>query len=293
MSTSARRRSRSRHLLDMTSGLDWNEPLSGAAARAMLEMARSPRLGRFVLDRPHGARARHGVRLQQRQLASAVGDPGRRSPDGRGRLARRQAVRAARHRRREPGGRPAGRLAPAASASSCSRATWPRSATSTCAAARGRRSASCRRMERHVFGTPRSTMGSRPALSLRQRLVDGPRASAPTWRSASRSAHRRAARARPRRRRHRRARYSDARAPHARRRYRLGGPNSPRPQGGGQVGRAARCAPQPGGPRAAIAPEWRKTPHARGGAVSRRSGRFAARSIASPPTSCGLELLVP
>ena len=40
------------HLLDMTSGLDWNEPLSAAPPETMLEMARSRDWVGFVLDRP-------------------------------------------------------------------------------------------------------------------------------------------------------------------------------------------------------------------------------------------------
>jgi CubicO group peptidase (beta-lactamase class C family) len=39
-----------RHLLDMTSGLDWNEPLSDATPRSMIEMERSPDWVRFILD---------------------------------------------------------------------------------------------------------------------------------------------------------------------------------------------------------------------------------------------------
>jgi len=40
------------HLLDMTSGLDWNEPLSTAPPETMLEMARSRDWVGFVIDRP-------------------------------------------------------------------------------------------------------------------------------------------------------------------------------------------------------------------------------------------------
>ena len=40
------------HLLDMTSGLDWNEPLSTAPPETMLEMARSRDWVGFVVDRP-------------------------------------------------------------------------------------------------------------------------------------------------------------------------------------------------------------------------------------------------
>jgi CubicO group peptidase (beta-lactamase class C family) len=41
-----------RHLLDMTSGIDWNEPLSNAPPWSMLEMERSPDWVQYVLD--HG-----------------------------------------------------------------------------------------------------------------------------------------------------------------------------------------------------------------------------------------------
>jgi len=40
------------HLLDMTSGLDWSEPLTSAPPETMLEMARSRDWVGFVLDRP-------------------------------------------------------------------------------------------------------------------------------------------------------------------------------------------------------------------------------------------------
>jgi CubicO group peptidase (beta-lactamase class C family) len=43
---------RLRHLLDMTSGLDWNEPLSGAFFESFVQMERSPDWVQFVLDRP-------------------------------------------------------------------------------------------------------------------------------------------------------------------------------------------------------------------------------------------------
>ena len=38
-------------LLDMTSGLDWSEPLSGGRPQSFLEMERSPDWVRFILDR--------------------------------------------------------------------------------------------------------------------------------------------------------------------------------------------------------------------------------------------------
>ena len=39
------------HLLDMTSGMDWREPLDGRPA-SMIEMERSPDWVKFILDRP-------------------------------------------------------------------------------------------------------------------------------------------------------------------------------------------------------------------------------------------------
>ena len=39
-------------LLDMTSGLDWNEPLSSGLPQSFFEMERSPDWVRFILDRP-------------------------------------------------------------------------------------------------------------------------------------------------------------------------------------------------------------------------------------------------
>jgi CubicO group peptidase (beta-lactamase class C family) len=39
-----------RHLLDMTSGLDWNEPLSAAIPSSLLELERSPDWVQFILD---------------------------------------------------------------------------------------------------------------------------------------------------------------------------------------------------------------------------------------------------
>lgn len=41
-----------RHLLDMTSGLDWEEPVSGASLKSFVEMERSPDWVQFILDRP-------------------------------------------------------------------------------------------------------------------------------------------------------------------------------------------------------------------------------------------------
>ncbi len=41
-----------RHLLDMTSGLDWTEPLSSATPRSMLEMDRSRDWVQYILDQP-------------------------------------------------------------------------------------------------------------------------------------------------------------------------------------------------------------------------------------------------
>jgi len=41
-----------RHLLDMTSGLDWDEPLSSMRFPSVVEMERSPDWVQFILDRP-------------------------------------------------------------------------------------------------------------------------------------------------------------------------------------------------------------------------------------------------
>ena len=41
-----------RHLLDMTSGIDWTEPLSSAPPRSMLEMDRSRDWVQYILDQP-------------------------------------------------------------------------------------------------------------------------------------------------------------------------------------------------------------------------------------------------
>jgi CubicO group peptidase (beta-lactamase class C family) len=40
------------HLLDMTSGLQWDEPLSGASFESLLQMERSPDWVQFILDHP-------------------------------------------------------------------------------------------------------------------------------------------------------------------------------------------------------------------------------------------------
>jgi CubicO group peptidase (beta-lactamase class C family) len=41
-----------RHLLDMKSGLDWTEPVSGESLKSFIEMERSPDWVQFILDRP-------------------------------------------------------------------------------------------------------------------------------------------------------------------------------------------------------------------------------------------------
>jgi CubicO group peptidase (beta-lactamase class C family) len=43
---------RLRHLLDMTSGLEWDEPLSAASFESLLQMERSPDWVQFILDHP-------------------------------------------------------------------------------------------------------------------------------------------------------------------------------------------------------------------------------------------------
>ena len=108
------------HLLDMTSGLDWNEPLTAAPPETMLEMARSRDWVGFVLDRPMAHAARHRLQLQQRRLAPGLGDPRAQDRPRHARVRAPHAVRAARHRRRDlarrPAGRPQRRLRPVAAA---------------------------------------------------------------------------------------------------------------------------------------------------------------------------------
>ena len=50
-------------LLDMTSGLDWREPLTNAPPETMLQMERSRDWVGFILDRSHGTGAWPSVRL--------------------------------------------------------------------------------------------------------------------------------------------------------------------------------------------------------------------------------------
>ena len=145
------------HLLDMTSGLDWNEPLSAAPPETMLQMERSRDWVGFVLDRPMAQRAGHAPST----TTAATGTCSRRSwPKDRHRHARLCA--AARCSRRSasptrPGAPTRRASAPAATACRCSRATWPRSATCTFSAADGRGSASSPRRGSIASSAPRST----------------------------------------------------------------------------------------------------------------------------------------
>ena len=100
-------------------------------------MARSPDWQQFVLDQPMAAAP--GTRFYyssgNSHLLSAILS----KVTGKSATTmHRKAVRAARHRRRAVAGRPAGRLGRRLPASTCSRATWRRSAISGCAAACGR-----------------------------------------------------------------------------------------------------------------------------------------------------------
>ena len=174
------------HLLDMTSGLDWNEPLTAASPETMLQMERSSDWVGFVLDRPMAHAARHDVQLQQRRLAPALGDPGAqdrrrtRSPTRGARCSGRSASPT------RPGAATRKAFAPAATACGCSRATWPRSATSTCTAANGRGSASSRRRGSIASSAPRSTWASAARRASTTPAAGGrSRTGAPTSRSAS------------------------------------------------------------------------------------------------------------
>lgn len=62
------------HLLDMTSGLDWNEPLSSAVPVSALEMGRSRNWTRFVAERPmaHAPGTVFNYSSGNSHLASAV-----------------------------------------------------------------------------------------------------------------------------------------------------------------------------------------------------------------------------
>ena len=62
------------HLLDMTSGLDWNEPLTAAPPETMLQMERSRDWVGFVLDRPmaHAPGTTFNYNSGDWQLVSAI-----------------------------------------------------------------------------------------------------------------------------------------------------------------------------------------------------------------------------
>src|ERR1700722_19485793 len=62
------------NLLDMTSGLDWTEPLDDGRPRSMLEMERSADWEQFVLDRPMAAKpgAAFNYNSGNPQLLSAI-----------------------------------------------------------------------------------------------------------------------------------------------------------------------------------------------------------------------------
>ena len=128
----------------MTSGLAWQEGLNGGA-ESYIAMARSPDWQQFILDRPMADGAGHALLLQQRQQPPAVGHP----EQGHGQAAR-STMRARGCSGRSAsttccGGSTRRASRAAAPASTCSRATWRRSAISGCAAACGKESRSCRR----------------------------------------------------------------------------------------------------------------------------------------------------
>lgn len=62
------------HLLDMTSGIEWNEPLSTAPPHSLLQMERSDDWVRFVLDRPmaHAPGTTFNYNTGDWQLLSAI-----------------------------------------------------------------------------------------------------------------------------------------------------------------------------------------------------------------------------
>ena len=58
------------NLLDMTSGLDWDQGFEGGKEQSMKDVYRSSNWTQFILDRPMAHRARRGLQLQQRQPGS-------------------------------------------------------------------------------------------------------------------------------------------------------------------------------------------------------------------------------
>jgi hypothetical protein len=81
-----------RHLLDMTSGFEWEEGLEDGRAQSLTEMGRSADWGQFILD---GAHAWGPLLLQYRQRLSAVCDHPETVRPERRRLCQRQAIHAA------------------------------------------------------------------------------------------------------------------------------------------------------------------------------------------------------
>jgi hypothetical protein len=124
------------HLLDMTSGLDWNEPLTGAP-QTLLALQRSPNWQAFILGRRVVREPGTSVRLQQRQRAPAVDRACPPHGHVNGRLCAQGAVRRPMGIRdlrwlKDPQAWPS-----AGSACTCTRATWRAWASCTCSAAPG------------------------------------------------------------------------------------------------------------------------------------------------------------
>lgn len=146
-----------RHLLDMTSGLEWSEGLDGF--RSFLAMERSPDWQQFILDQPMSTAP--GTLFYydsgNSHLLSAILT----------KVTGKSALAYARETLFGPlgiddvmwrGDRRGSQAA--APASTCIRATWRRSAISTCAAAYGKASRSCRRRGSRACARRMSTCGN-------------------------------------------------------------------------------------------------------------------------------------
>ena len=124
--------------------------------------------------------------LQHRQQPPAVGHPGQGHRPQHARLCAGEAVRAARHRRTCCGGSTRRASRSAATTSTCSRATWRRSAISGCAAACGKESRSCRRRGSRACVRPMSTCARAGRPTSATAASSGScRAATPSWRSAT------------------------------------------------------------------------------------------------------------
>jgi len=172
------------HLLDMTSGLAWQEGL-GASIDSPIAMARSPDWQQFVLDQPMATAP--GTRFYyssgNSHLLSAIlskvtaGAPTTmRGKSCSGRSASTTCS-----------GRPTRRASrSAAGASACSHATWRRSAISGCAVACGRASRSCRRRGSRACARPTSTCARAGRATCATAASSGRcRRATPSWRSVA------------------------------------------------------------------------------------------------------------